>query len=241
MKQKFTKEDFEKFKKYFSIKAKGSNVENYFLEKTYKYIKFIKWLPGIEMIGVGNSISMNASNLESDIDLYIVSKPKTMWINRIIITLIFQILGVRKNAKKHAGRFCLSFFSTTLGMDFSNWKIENDIYLYFWILYFKPLLSYNNTYEAFLEKNSNWLDFSEYNDIIIENKKYIRYKKNTKENTFFLRIYEKVDYLIKIIFLPKTLKHFEKLGKPYGIIINDDLLKFHDNDIREKIKKEIMD
>jgi len=33
--------------------------------------------------------------------------------------------------------------------------------------------------------------------------------------------------LLKKIFLPKTLRHYEKIGKPYGVIINDNLLKFH--------------
>lgn len=47
--------------------------------------------------------------------------------------------------------------------------------------------------------------------------------------------------ILKKIFLPKTLKHYEKLKKPYGIIINDNMLKFHNNDIRKKIKKELLD
>lgn len=47
--------------------------------------------------------------------------------------------------------------------------------------------------------------------------------------------------ILKSIFLPKTLKHYEKIGKPYGIIIRDDMLKFHNNDIRKQIKKELLD
>ncbi|GEM_PF-6675444 len=47
--------------------------------------------------------------------------------------------------------------------------------------------------------------------------------------------------ILKKIFLPKTLKHYEKIGKPYGIIIHDHMLKFHNNDIRKKIKKELLD
>ena len=44
------------------------------------------------MIAVGNSISMNAGTPESDIDLFIVTTPDTMWINRIVITFIFCIM-----------------------------------------------------------------------------------------------------------------------------------------------------
>ncbi len=46
---------------------------------------------------------------------------------------------------------------------------------------------------------------------------------------------------LKKIFLPKTLRHYEKLKKPYGIIIHDHMLKFHNNDIRKQITKELLD
>jgi hypothetical protein len=61
---------------------------------------------------------MNCSKSSSDIDLYIVTTPKRMWLVRIFVTFIFQILLVRKDDKHHAGRFCLSFFSTTDALDF---------------------------------------------------------------------------------------------------------------------------
>ncbi len=49
-----------------------------------------------------------------------------------------------------------------------------------------------------------------------------------------------IDNILKKIFLTKTKHSFLRLNKPYWIIINDDLLKFHDNDIRKEIKKEIL-
>lgn len=49
-----------------------------------------------------------------------------------------------------------------------------------------------------------------------------------------------IDNILKKIFLTKTKHSFLKLNKPYGIIINDNLLKFHDNDIRKDIKKEFL-
>jgi len=113
-------------------------------------------------------------------------------------------------------------------MNFSSWKIENDIYLYFWIVYLKPILDYNNTYEKFIEINSSWADFSEYNNFFEENKGYIKYtslkEKTTKsipsplhsevlplkkeEINVFIKI---INNLIKKIFLSKTLRHFEKI------------------------------
>jgi hypothetical protein len=45
----------------------------------------------------------------------------------------------------------------------------------------------------------------------------------------FLSLFEN---RIKKLWLPKTLKTYEKLGKPWGIVISDTMLKFHDNDQR---------
>jgi len=241
MKQKFSKEIHKKFKKYFDIKENQSDIEKDFFKKTYKYVNYIKWIPWLKMIAIWNSLAMNNANSESDIDLYIVTTRNSMWLNRIIITFLFQIMWVRKNDKNHAGRFCLSFFSTIDWMDFSKWKIENDIYLYFWIIYMKPILDYDNTYENFINLNKEWLEIDEYEDIINNNKKFIQYKKNTKNWLILDKITIILDKIVKKLLLPKTLSHFEKIWKPYWVIINDDLLKFHNNDIRQEIKKEILD
>lgn len=241
MKQKFDKNIHKKFKKYLNIKEKETQIEKDFYTKTIKYLKYIKWLPWLKMIWVWNSISMNSATKNSDIDLYIVSEKNTLWIVRIFTTFIFQVFWVRKTAKKHSGRFCLSFFSSLEGMDFSKFAIKNDIYLYFWLVYFKPILDFDNTYELFLKKNTSWADFSEYKDILEKNKEKIIYKKtnpsNKKKWDIILNF---INNIFKKVFLPKTLKTYEKIWKPFGVIINDDLLKFHNWDIRKKIKEEII-
>ncbi len=237
MKESFDKKQHDQFIKYFDIKENPSEIEIWFYKKTEKYIKYIKWLPWLKMIWIWNSISMNTATSSSDIDLYIVSDKKTMWYNRVIITIVFQLLWVRKTAKKHAWRFCLSFFSTLEWMDFSNFKIKNDIYLYFWILYFKPILNNDNTYELFLEKNNSWADFSKYNNLLEKNKNYIKYKWKKRKICIYIEFINKIT---KKIFLQKTLKKYNQIWKPYWVIINNNILKFHNWDIRETIKKELV-
>lgn len=222
MKEKFNKSQHKNFIEHFNIKENPSKIELNFIKKTKKYIKFIKWIPGIRMVWIWNSISMNCATKDSDIDLLIVTTNNSMWLNRVLITLIFQLLWVRKTDKKHAWQFCLSFFCTIDWLDFSRWKLENDIYLYFWLLYFKPILNIENTYELLLEKNN----IQKSNIKIVIN----------NSNIFIWFI----DKILKDIFLPKTLKHYNKIWKPYWVIINDNMLKFHNWDIRQKIKEELM-
>jgi len=40
-------------------------------------------------------------------------------------------------------------------MDFSKIAIENDIYLFYWIYYLKPILNKDNTYECFIKANKS--------------------------------------------------------------------------------------
>lgn len=237
MKQSFNNKQFEKFKNYFNIKDKAWEFDEKYTKKTIKYLKFVKWIPWILMIWVWNSISMNAWKKSSDIDLFIVSKQNYMRFVRIIITFIFQILLVRKTAKKHAWRFCLSFFATDKWLNFWEFAIKNDIYLYFWIVYFKPILDFDNTYELFLMQNSKWANFKDYKDIIEKNKEYIKYSwKISKDSNIIIYI----NNIFKKIFLKKTILSFEKLWKPFWVIINDNLLKFHDKDVRMKVRNELI-
>ena len=229
----------ELFKEIFQVSENPGRIEQNFYKKFEKYMKFISWIPWLRMVGIGNTISMNCAKSSSDIDLYIVSTPNRMWSVRILITLIFQILRVRKNDKYHAGRFCLSFFSTTQALDFWKFALTHDIYLFFWIVYFKPIIDINNTYEAFINQNKSWADFWEYKKNISENKKYIKFSRNFPENNNS-KIWNFIEKLLKKIFLPKTLAHYEKIGKPYGIIISDDMLKFHNWDIRKQTRNKII-
>jgi hypothetical protein len=56
---------------------------------------------------------MNCNSEDSDIDLFVVTEKNRLWLVRILITIIFSVLMVRKTKTKHKKRFCLSFFVTT--------------------------------------------------------------------------------------------------------------------------------
>ncbi len=250
--QKYSLQDKQKFDTIFWNKKNPWEVEKKYIQKTIKYIKYIKWIPGIKMVWIGNSVSMNSATVDSDIDLLIVSDENRMWLVRIFCTLIFQVSWVRKTWKKHAWRMCLSFFCTLKWLDFWKFVLEKDPYLYFWILYFKPILDYNNKYDLFLRENWSWADFSEFDTILRENKKYIKYSsskmstggfspldKKEWKHSFPTKILDIIDRLLQKLFLPKTLRHNNKLWKPFGITINKNMLKFHNWDIRKEIAKKM--
>jgi len=122
------------------------------------------------MIAIVNSLSMYATHQDSDIDLFIITRPHMLWFVRFFVTLVLWHGRVWRRNDDVAGNFCLSFFITTEAMDLSKIAIENDIYLYYWIYYLKPLYNRNNTYEKFIEVNS-WIQIDKTQKI--KNQSYI--------------------------------------------------------------------
>ena len=103
---------------------------------------------------------MNACHKDSDIDLFIITRKNRLWSVRIFLTLILSILGQRKTTKKHAGKFCLSFFITEDALSLEHIAIENDVYLEYWVETLKPILNRNKCFEKFMKKNKNLLEGS---------------------------------------------------------------------------------
>jgi len=79
------------FQKEMSMKSEPSEHEKKLFQKSKRYVARIAHIPGIEMIAVGNSLSMYSTHTDSDIDLFIVTRPGYMWFVRVCVTSIFLI------------------------------------------------------------------------------------------------------------------------------------------------------
>ena len=65
----------EEFDALLGVKKEPNMHEKYLFERAQKYVAKLSWIPGIEMVAVVNSLSMYATHEDSDIDLFIVTKP----------------------------------------------------------------------------------------------------------------------------------------------------------------------
>lgn len=234
----------DKFKSLTWIKDSPSDYELELIRKTQKYSKYISWIPWLQMLAVCNSLSMYATKEKwSDIDIFIITSKNRLWSVRIIITLIFQLLWVRRYGNKIKERFCLSFFIDETAMDFSSFSIENDVYLYYWTYYLKPIVNKNDIYNKFIKTNTKlWINIDTLHK---DNLKYLVYNKPSITPMLFLWkietfLWDILETICKNIFLPKTLAHKKKLWDPWGLIIDDHILKFHDKDTRLEIRDRLI-
>jgi hypothetical protein len=215
---------------YLGVRQTPWEYEKIFIKKAQKYSQYFKHCPWIEWIFLCNSVAMNSANQNSDIDLFIITKEKRLWTVRIYMTLFCIILRIRKNKKYHTWKFCLSFFVDTTALDFNKISIKKDIYLSYWCKTLIPLVNKGGIYEIFLEKNF-WKDI----------------QKNTvnvptlliKKSWYFSLTWDYIEYILKFLFLQKSIKKYEQLWKPFWIIIDTHILKFHNSDKRKIIRNHI--
>lgn len=227
----------EKFDSLLWIKTEPNNHEKRLFHKGQFYIGKLARIPGIEMIAIVNSLSMYATHQDSDIDLFIITRPHMLWFVRFFVTLFLWKKSVWRKGKDIRENFCLSFFITTEVMNLSEIAIKDDIYLYYWIYYLKPIYNRNNTYEKFLDVNS-WIKIDQAQKI--ENQSYVLKKSEELQVNIYL-FWKILNHIIRFFLLPKTQKNYLKLWSPAGVIISDTILKFHDQDKRESIRDKILE
>ena len=209
------------------VKPAPNDHEKILFQRAEKYISRITWIPGMRMVAVVNSLSMYATHEWSDIDLFVITAKDRMWIVRVLMTLSFSLMWVWRHGEDIAGNFCLSFFIEEDAMDLREIAFEDDIYLYFWIYYMKPVYVVGDTYEWFHAMNWKWRTQEIENSLGIFHI-IINYQLSI------------INSLIRYFWEKKARSNHEKKRKPEGVIITQNMLKFHDQDKRKAIRDTLL-
>jgi hypothetical protein len=221
------------------------NKKNEYMDEYIRYIDKFSWLyrslPFIQSIYLCNSITFNALNDNSDIDLFIVTKKwalrRARFFSELYFLLLFLKRGVHGNTRK---KFCLSFYVTQDSQNLYNIMLpQNDIYFIYRLAHLVPL--YQESYEN-IYKDNKWLQsvlpgFPGKYAINIGNEITYgrsRWKKFREFRCWWPR-WQLLELVIKALRLPIVIYKKNKMKDLWrGIIINKHMLKFH-GDIRKKV------
>lgn len=212
-----------------NIRRARYNYTQHKLKIAKRFGRLFSLFPSVRLVAAANLIGGYNLRLNSDIDLFIVTKPRHIWLTRLFCAGLAQILHSRptKNYKKN--KICLSFYVTTQAINLKNLELDgSDPYFYYWKLGLIPLFDRQNTWLKFLEKNNlasynkNRLDIFKdvHGDYEIKDKKAI---------TFFYFL-EKIAKKFQLKIMSKELKQAESENK--GVLISDDVLKLYLKDRR---------
>ncbi len=75
-----------------------------------RYSWILRHVPFVRGAALGGSQAMGLQKPGSDIDLFIITDPRHMWLARTLVTVVFQFLGKRRYGQKIANRFCLNHY-----------------------------------------------------------------------------------------------------------------------------------
>lgn len=190
-------------------------------------------IPSVKFVGVTGGLAMRNADARDDIDIFIITSGRTLWISRLLATILLDIVGWRrKPGEKHVSdKICLNMF-----MDEDNLcipKDEQDLFSAHEVLQTEPIWSKGNIYKEFLHANS-WV------------RKYLPVAWNTKKdgrsavtetwhwhNDFGSRFMRFVEKPVGV------LQQWYMRNRKTTEVIRDGMIRFHPRDARVWILQEL--
>lgn len=195
------------------------------IEIACKVASFLKFIPSVELIGITGALAVNNSKKDDDLDLMIITSSKLLWTTRFLVTLLVELLGVRRRPGGFvtSDKICLNMF---LDEEHLSLPIkERDLFSAHEVIQVKPIYDRNQTYQRFLQENL-WV--KKYLPNSIENIKILRYKDIKRENTKVIHIIETILHHIQIRYMQK---------RRTTEVINEGIIRFHPEDARIWVMK----
>lgn len=129
---------------------------NYAREKVKiarRFARLFSFLPFVKMVAAANIIGAHNLKASSDIDFFIITSPRRLWLTRLYCAGLASILGVRPTAADKRNKICLSFYVSSDRLDISDQRLENDCYFDHWRRSLVLLYNKENMFERFLAAN----------------------------------------------------------------------------------------
>lgn len=214
------------------------------MEIAKRAAKKIRYIPFVEAMFVCNTVALSTAKQNSDIDVFIVVESGRLWLTRLLVTVWLTLFRLRRDNRCVADKICLSFYTTDEALDLSDLKIdETDVYLTYWVAQLMPVYDPKNIIEKISWENKWVKNFLPQADI--ENKLSSLWSViDTKFSRGIKRFFEIAWQGLYGDILEKKAREIQrsKMDKNYtskendnksGVIINDSMLKFHENDRRQ--------
>lgn len=219
---------------YFFLKGRSALVKLRARRKLYQEEKWniarraarlLSLIPTMQLIGVTGGLAMNNARREDDIDLFLIVSGGTLWISRLLTTLLMDVFSMRRHPHdvRVRNKVCLNMFVTEQGMTVS--KGERDCFAAHEVLQMKPVWEKAGVYQRFLQANSWVKEF-------LPNawKETYHRARSRRSGMQILRLLEPPARNIQLWYMR---------GGRTNEVITDTALRFHPKDARVWIKKKL--
>lgn len=192
--------------------------------------RWLSLVPTIQLVGVTGGLSMNNAKRDDDIDLFFIVAGGTLWVSRMLATILMDILGLRRHPKDTsvADKVCLNMFMTAGATSIP--PGDRDLFTAHEVLQMAPLWEQKGTYKRFLSAN-RWTEqylpnaWKEKNVTIVPGMSI-----SFGLVIFFMRLFE---------WPAKRLQLWYMARHRTREVITDTTLRFHPKDARVWVKRRL--
>jgi len=212
-------------------RLKGNTMANAIMPKALKRAKLIMSFPFVESVSISGALSKEYYDDEGDIDFFIITKPKYLWLARSLLVVFKKLFLL--NSKKY---FCVNYFISADRLKIA----EQNKFTATELTTLIPI--YGKTiFNEFIKKNSWALDFYPNRTI---NTKLLHedFKKpfwsRVLETLFNNEFGKKLDNSLKKLTLKKwksKFKHLNKKDFEIAMKSTNDVSKHHPQDFQSKV------
>jgi hypothetical protein len=112
------------------------------MKKARRACRWFARIPGVRAVYAANTLAWFHTDEQSDIDLFVIARQGNVWSTRFWMVLPFLLFRRRPNQRRPSrDPFCFSFFVSETHQDLSSVRIGNtDPYLAMWIHALTPLI-----------------------------------------------------------------------------------------------------
>jgi len=206
-----------------STRASRYNYSRRKYKSAHNFIRILKHLPFIKVIALANSIGPHNLRDGSDIDMFIISAPRRIWMTRFVLASMAKLLNRRPTSSNKRDKICLSFYITTNSLCLKNLMLPGgDPYFFYWLRSLVLLYNKDGVYEKFLVAND-----------LVEPQKYSEFSvQNLGHRSPIINFIEIVLKKIQLIIMSPALK--QAMNNSTGVVVNDEVLKLYLRDNRQE-------
>jgi hypothetical protein len=205
--------------------------------KALHAVRYLRRVGSIRMIAVANTLAWAHARDGSDIDFFIVTRPHALWKSRLAGVSPFALFGLRPRPAEERDMFCFSFFAAETALDLAPLAIEpEDPYLLYWIATLVPVYDPDGLLEAVWDANP-WVTHA-----LPNMRRALPVARRRRTSSAALEapvtltragIGEQCARTLQLLRLPIVLR--KSLNHTDGVVVTDEILKFHVNDRRKEI------
>ncbi len=191
----------------------------------YKTAKLLRSIPTIVFVGITGSLAVNNADENDDIDICVVAAKKTVWITRLLTTLIVEVFFRRRHPDTVQVRdtICLNMFLSedALAMD----QQHRDVYIAHELLQMVPVWERRSITKKLLRVN-----------VWARRYYYHAYEEKKKSVVCRLSQHTQAEKLWGIFERPvRWLQLLYMRSKRTTEILQADQIQFHPSDLRHSI------